>query len=285
MQRIEKGTTLAQITWPQTWLPSLNTSDIPASYKDGDIVPAVVGRGGGNCPNCGDPDGLMYCFRIDYGVNTIHWFEGRKLKCSLETALCPVCAEGGLLDALRLSSGLRHLVMNGKPAIDIDLERQSPVLGQERAWKEAVGIIENLPTIGKWLWLVGAYGTGKTHILCGLVNAALRLGVEARYITGAHLMDKIRGAILEDRVPEEIENWTKLPFLAIDELDRVNWTEFTGERIFQVLDDRYSLGKPCWLACNATPQEIANHETLAAILSRTTKAGVIPLTCVDQRKR
>jgi len=92
--------------------------------------------------------------------------------------------------------------------------------------------------------LLGTYGQGKTLVGKILIAKALVAGKRAAYANMARILDDIRLAFDEkENMTRELlrrmEYWNSLDVLFIDELDRVNGTEWAAERMFQVLDQRY----------------------------------------------
>ena len=93
--------------------------------------------------------------------------------------------------------------------------------------------------------LLGSYGQGKTLVGKILISTALRAGKRAAYANMARILDDIRLAFDEKEymtraLLEHMEFWNGLEILFIDELDKVNATDWALERMFQLLDQRYS---------------------------------------------
>lgn len=93
--------------------------------------------------------------------------------------------------------------------------------------------------------LLGSYGQGKTLVGKILIAKALKSGKRAAYANMSQILDNIRLAFDEtERKNQELlrrmEHWIALDVLFIDELDRVNGTEWAMDRMFQLLDQRYT---------------------------------------------
>jgi len=120
---------------------------------------------------------------------------------------------------------------------------------------------------GGWVYLWGGYGTAKTLILKTAVAEALRADKEAVYARMVDLLDELRAAYDEDKASralvERIHYYTALPLLALDEIDRVKETEWARERIFQIIDRRYTsaeLGRGATLlASNSSPEALDGY--------------------------
>lgn len=115
-----------------------------------------------------------------------------------------------------------------------------------------------------WIWLYAQYGLAKSMILKCAVAEELRRGRPAVYITASELLDDLRAAF-DTKDPSEsalrrINEWVELPFLALDEFDKINATSWVNERLFQLMDRRHQSGidrqSITLLASNRLPEEI-----------------------------
>jgi DNA replication protein DnaC len=94
-----------------------------------------------------------------------------------------------------------------------------------------------------FLW--GSYGQAKTLTGKVLVATAHREGKRAAYANVASVLDDIRLAFDEREAKttellRRMEYWTSREVLFLDELDKCNSTEWAQERLFQLLDQRYT---------------------------------------------
>ena len=94
-----------------------------------------------------------------------------------------------------------------------------------------------------FLW--GTYGQAKTLIGKILVATALRDGRRPAYANMAAVLDDIRLAFDEPEhktteLIRRMEWWTGRDVLFLDEIDKCNSTEWAQERMFQLLDQRYT---------------------------------------------
>lgn len=93
--------------------------------------------------------------------------------------------------------------------------------------------------------LIGAFGQGKTLVGKILVAEALRRGWTAAYANMARILDDIRLAFDSQEMKStellrKMEWWNSLRVLFIDELDKMNRTDWAQERMFELLDRRYT---------------------------------------------
>lgn len=98
-----------------------------------------------------------------------------------------------------------------------------------------------------WVYLHGSFGLAKSMILKIATNDALANHVEAAYVRMADFVHNLRLAF-DDANPnhtlqDKLDYWTDLPFLAIDEVEKVSLTDFAREKMFLMLDKRYEAAK------------------------------------------
>lgn len=94
------------------------------------------------------------------------------------------------------------------------------------------------------VFLFGASGQAKTLVLKIAVANALRAGKTAAYADMRSVLDDIRLAYDEREnkqaeLARRMEWWCSRDVLAVDELDKVNSTDWALERMFQLIDVRY----------------------------------------------
>jgi DNA replication protein DnaC len=119
-----------------------------------------------------------------------------------------------------------------------------------------------------WVYLHGDYGLAKTLILKIAVAEFCRATRQpASYTRMAEIIDHLRGAFDAKSPSEEsaarLDMWSELPFLAIDEFDRVRSTEYATERRFVLMDRRYEQAARqksiTLMASNCTPDDLEGY--------------------------
>jgi len=140
------------------------------------------------------------------------------------------------------------------------------------------------------IFLWGNYGQAKTLIGKILIATALRDGKRAAYANVSSVLDNIRLAFDEQEhktteLLRRIDWWIKRDVLFLDELDKSNDTPWAQERLFQLLDQRYTLairGEALTvLASNSSDSELNGY--LKSRLNDKRLGPVVHLNGVDGR--
>ncbi len=131
-------------------------------------------------------------------------------------------------------------------------------LSNLRQVREAVMDYANDP--GGWLVLMGAHGTGKTHLAAAVANHQREQGhTEAMFLVVPDFLDFLRAAfnpqspVPYDRRFDEIR---KTPMLVLDDLGVESATPWAKEKLFQLLNFRYSANLPTIITTSATVTEL-----------------------------
>lgn len=109
-----------------------------------------------------------------------------------------------------------------------------------------MGYLDKRATQGGNLLMLGSVGTGKTT----LVTAGLLKWLENKcaIYTGMFKMSK-------DSHKEGVERYVDTPLLVIDEAGRKMGTDAENNRLFQILDERYSLELPTIFISNQSEEQ------------------------------
>ena len=101
--------------------------------------------------------------------------------------------------------------------------------------------LESLSFVGAHedLVLMGASGTGKTHLACALCALACASLVEARFLTASSLVMRLRRAKGEARLDRELSQLGRARLLVIDELGFLPLDPDGARLLFQVISDAY----------------------------------------------
>jgi DNA replication protein DnaC len=105
-----------------------------------------------------------------------------------------------------------------------------------------------------WLLLEGTYGCGKTHLAAAVGNARLAKGDMVLFITTPDLLDHLRstfGPSSEAGYDETFDRIRNAQMLILDDLGAENSSPWAQEKLFQLLNHRYSRRLPTVITTNA----------------------------------
>lgn len=238
---------------------------IPLNYCDDHIWPAelealvksnqhavklIVNGPTCACWNCGG-SGLMFVYvwvrgpfqtpngRVKYlegeGVAVPGWYQGE-----MHTAPCPRCQGDAWREYLRSNCGLKG------NDLDVSLE-MFRVRGVHKAKEYPLSIARSLLAMNAYpsgfITYYGETGRGKSHLLKSLVNGFRGIGVFSQYINATDMLEGIKERFSDSQgqiaVEEVIRHYKRVQVLAIDELDKVNLTNWTKQTLHRLLDSRY----------------------------------------------
>jgi len=126
----------------------------------------------------------------------------------------------------------------------------------EVAYNTAKNFAEHL---NGWLLLQGGYGTGKTHLAAAVANFVLSLGFPVLFLTVPDLLDWLREtyeAGEDESYSERFEEIRDVRLLVLDDLGTQNATPWACEKLYQIINHRYSLKLPTLVTTNQDLSEI-----------------------------
>lgn len=105
----------------------------------------------------------------------------------------------------------------------------------------------------RWIVFEGTYGTGKTHLAAAIGNARLSAGDVVLFITAPDLLDHLRGAYspnAETTYDETFNRVRSCELLILDDLGVENPSQWSKEKLFQLLNYRYNQEKSTVITTN-----------------------------------
>ncbi|MCL5265792.1 MAG: ATP-binding protein [Chloroflexi bacterium] len=104
-----------------------------------------------------------------------------------------------------------------------------------------------------WFVLIGAYGSGKTHLAAAIANYALANRNQALFTVVPDLLDHLRSTFApasDVQYDELFERVRSVPLLVLDDLGTENTTPWAGEKLYQILNYRYNEQMPTVITTN-----------------------------------
>ena len=200
------------------------------------------------CPHCG---GLGYVAR---DLPTDHADFGKLFPCSCKLAEI----ERRRMEHLRTVSNLDHLARLTFANFVPEGYGLTPdkATNLHFAYDLARQYAENPEG---WLVLFGGYGCGKTHLAAAVANRAIERGQPVLFVVVPDLLDYLRatfGPNSPASYDERFDQVRNAPLLILDDLGTQSSTDWAQEKLFQILNHRYSARLPTVLTSNHRLEEI-----------------------------
>lgn len=137
-----------------------------------------------------------------------------------------------------------------------------------------------------WLVLQGSYGCGKTHLAAAIGNLRLLQGDTVLFITSPDLLDHLRGTFspsAETGYDELFSRVRNCDLLILDDLGVENPSPWAQEKLFQLLNHRYTHTLPTVVTTNADIDKL-DSRIRSRMLDLEQTARVV-ITAPDYRSR
>ena len=109
----------------------------------------------------------------------------------------------------------------------------------------------------KGLFVFGPAGVGKTHLLLAVANRLVQRNIACIFVQVEALFDRLRSAIGEGRdIDAILDAFSTVPVLFLDELGQERANEFTLEKLFRIVNQRFSAGLPTLYSSNYAPPDL-----------------------------
>lgn len=193
-----------------------------------------------SCGICGIGDAIcggLGMVRYDVPAGDARW--GKMFRCPN----FPVEHDTERQSRLRELSNLGALSDKRFEDFIVDAPAYTPIeqSGLRMALNAAHQFTEN--PAGQWLLLEGSYGSGKTHLAAAIGNARLKHGEFVLFVTTPDLLDHLRVSYSDDAdagYDETFERIRSCDLLILDDLGVENPSAWAKEKLFQLLNHRYT---------------------------------------------
>ncbi|OPZ69107.1 MAG: DNA replication protein DnaC [bacterium ADurb.Bin478] len=107
------------------------------------------------------------------------------------------------------------------------------------AYNQAQHFAKNLQG---WMFFLGPYGCGKTHLAAAIANFAVAVGVPTLFLTVPDLLDWLRFSFgsSDYGLEERLEEIRSIQLLVLDDLGTQNTTPWAAEKLYQIINHRYT---------------------------------------------
>ncbi|WP_271396731.1 IS21-like element helper ATPase IstB [Salinicoccus roseus] len=100
---------------------------------------------------------------------------------------------------------------------------------------QSLSFIENRENVV----LIGAPGTGKTHLATGLGRSACEQGYEVRFFRVAQLVEHLEHALRQDKLAAFRKRFEKVDLIVLDEMGYLPFGKEGSELLFQLISEWY----------------------------------------------
>ncbi len=109
----------------------------------------------------------------------------------------------------------------------------------------------------KGLYIFGPAGVGKTHLLHAMINRLEERSVPCIFVQAEALFDHLRSMIGDSQdIEPMLDAFSTVPVLAIDEVGQERANSFTLEKMFRIINHRFSAKLPTLFASNFAPPDL-----------------------------
>lgn len=140
---------------------------------------------------------------------------------------------------------------------------------------------------GRWMYLFGAPGAGKTHLAVGLGRAYAEMGRTARFWSVNELVAVLRDAAFGRAARPDL---LSADVLILDDAGKLKPTDFAYEQIYNALEGRWARERTTLITGNHNPGVVGlrltpdgNPDAAAALTSRMGSGHVFEITGDDGR--
>ncbi|HLF28376.1 MAG TPA: ATP-binding protein [Anaerolineae bacterium] len=156
---------------------------------------------------------------------------------------------------------------------------------ERRNLKEALSIARAFAEQPKdWLVFFGTYGSGKTHLAAAIANRRVEQGYPALFVVVPDLLDHLRAAFSPQSnvsYDQRFEEVRTSPLLILDDLGTESATPWAREKLYQIINYRYTARLPTVITTALSPDEF-DPRIRSRILDET-RCRIIPILAPSYR--
>lgn len=118
-------------------------------------------------------------------------------------------------------------------------------------------------------YIFGPAGVGKTHLLNAMANRLEERRVPFILIRAEALFDRLRSSLADGRdIEPALEAFSSVPVLFLDEIGQERANEFSLEKLFRIVNYRFSAKLPTVCASNYAPPDLYSrlHDSMTPVV-------------------
>ena len=199
------------------------------------------------------------------------------------TFKCPLCEDRGIIlqgdvahqckcmHQKRLENMFRHARMaRGLQNCRFENFKKEYYYGQDKSYLESAlkalqaaqefvkSCLENPYGLG--LMLTGPVGVGKTFLAASIANALMEQEKQVLFLVVPDLLDQLRATYKTDENELDLlDNAREIPILILDDLGVHNYTDWTRNRIYSIINYRLNEQLPTVITTNLSLEEMEEH--------------------------
>lgn len=142
-------------------------------------------------------------------------------------------------------------------------------------------------------YLFGPPGVGKTHLMLAVFNRLEERNIPCLFLRSDTIFDRMRHILSVDGdLDEFLQACSSVPVLGVDEFAQERANDFTLEKLFRIINQRFHAKLPTWFTSNFSPPQIYRkggqdlQESVAPLRSRILQmARLAKMDGEDHRQR